>query len=50
MSVAPDMPKSCENSTEYIIDFVEQPHPKLGNLPVCPWAERPGWKTESSSR
>jgi hypothetical protein len=24
----------------YIIDFVEQPHPKLGNLPICPFARR----------
>jgi len=26
--------------TRYITDFVEQPHPKMGNLPICPFARR----------
>jgi hypothetical protein len=26
--------------TQHILDFVERPHPKLGNLPVCPFARK----------
>lgn len=40
MSVAPDHAEVVRELTQYIIDFVEQPHPKLGNLPVCPFARK----------
>jgi hypothetical protein len=40
MSVARDHTKIVREYTQYIIDFVEQPHPKLGNLPVCPFARK----------
>jgi hypothetical protein len=40
MPVAPDHAEIVRELTQYIIDFVEQPHPKLGNLPVCPFARR----------
>lgn len=26
--------------TDYIIDFVEQPQPEMGNMPVCPFARK----------
>jgi len=38
MSAAPDHAAIVRELTQYIVDFVEQPHPKLGNLPVCPFA------------
>jgi hypothetical protein len=40
MSLAPEHAEIVRELTEYIIGFVEQPHPKLGNLPVCPFARR----------
>jgi hypothetical protein len=40
MPVAPDHAEIVRELTQYIIDFVEQPHPKLGNLPVCPFARK----------
>ena len=40
MSVAPDQAEIVRELIQYIVDFVEQPHPKLGNLPVCPFARR----------
>jgi hypothetical protein len=40
MSVAPDHAEIVRELYQYIIDFVEQPHPKLGNLPVCPFARK----------
>ena len=40
MSVAPDHAEVVREVTQHIIDFVEQPHPKLGNLPVCPFARK----------
>ena len=40
MSVAPDHAEIVRELTRYIVDFVEQPHPKLGNLPVCPFARK----------
>jgi len=40
MSVAPDHAEIVRELTQYIIDFVEQPQPKLGNLPVCPFARK----------
>jgi hypothetical protein len=40
MPAAPDHAEIVRELTQYIIDFVEQPHPKLGNLPVCPFARR----------
>jgi hypothetical protein len=40
MPVAPDHAEIVRELTQYIIDFVERPHPKLGNLPVCPFARK----------
>ena len=40
MTIAPDHTEVVRELTRYIIDFVEQPHPKLGNLPVCPFARK----------
>ena len=40
MPVAPDHVEIVRELTQYIIDFVEQPQAKLGNLPVCPFARR----------
>ena len=40
MPVAPDHAEIVRELTQYIIDFVEQPQPKLGNLPVCPFARK----------
>ena len=40
MSVAPGRAEIVREFAQYIIDFVEQPQPKLGNLPVCPFARK----------
>ena len=40
MSVARDHTVIVRELTQYIVDFVEQPHPKLGNLPICPFARK----------
>jgi len=40
MSVAPDYDEIVREYGRYIIEFVEQPHPNLGNLPVCPFARK----------
>jgi hypothetical protein len=40
MYVAPDNAEIVRELTQYIIDFVERPHPELGNLPVCPFARK----------
>jgi hypothetical protein len=40
MSVVPYPSEIVRELTQYIIDFVERPHPKLGNFPVCPFARR----------
>ena len=40
MSAAPDHAEIVRELSQYIIDFVERPHPKLGNLPVCPFARK----------
>lgn len=38
--IARDYANIVEEFTQYIIDFVEQPRPELGNLPVCPFARK----------
>jgi hypothetical protein len=40
MPCAPDHEEIVRELIQYIIDFVERPHPKLGNLPVCPFARK----------
>lgn len=40
MSVAADHAEIVRELVQYIVDFVEQPHPKFGNLPVCPFAKK----------
>ena len=40
MSVAADHAEIVREVCQYVIDFVEQPQPKLGNLPVCPFARK----------
>src|SRR5262249_44697439 len=40
MPVAPNHAEIVRELTQYIIDFVERPQPKLGNLPVCPFARK----------
>ena len=40
MSLAPDHAEIVRELIRYIVDFVEQPHAKLGNLPVCPFARK----------
>jgi hypothetical protein len=36
----PDRAEIVREFTQHILDFVERPHPKLGNLPVCPFARK----------
>ena len=40
MAVAPDHAGIVREMSQYIVDFVERPHPKLGNFPVCPFARK----------
>jgi hypothetical protein len=40
MTVAPDHAAIVRELSQYIMAFVEQPHAKLGNMPVCPFARR----------
>jgi len=40
MSSTPDHGEIVRVLTKYIVDFVERPQAKLGNLPVCPFARK----------
>lgn len=40
MTAASDHAEIVREFTQHIIDFVEQPHPTFGNLPVCPFARK----------
>lgn len=40
MSLAPGHAEIVREFTKHIIDFVEQPHAMLANLPVCPFARK----------
>jgi hypothetical protein len=40
MTAASDHAEIVRELTRHIIDFVEQPHPTFGNLPVCPFARK----------
>ena len=40
MTIAPDHAVIVREMSQYIIDFVERPHAKLGNMPVCPFARK----------
>ena len=40
MTIALDHAAIVRELSQYIIAFVEQPHAKLGNMPVCPFARK----------
>jgi hypothetical protein len=40
ITTAPGHAAIVRELSQYIIDFVEQPHTKLGNMPVCPFARK----------
>jgi hypothetical protein len=40
MTIAPDHAAIVRELSQYFIAFVEQPHAKLGNMPVCPFARK----------
>lgn len=40
VSILEDHAKIVREFKQHMIDFVEQPHAKLGNLPVCPFARK----------
>jgi hypothetical protein len=50
MPITTDPVEIIRELAEHVINFVEQPQPMLANLPICPFAQKPGWKIEVSSR
>lgn len=40
MSIAQDHAEIVRELSQHIIDFVERPHPKFANLPICPFARK----------